>query len=143
MLGGQDPWEYRWFGNRTNYQTKNNILSRRELIDCNWARTQNHLVGKRTLNHLAKLTKWISNHLTKRSLNHLAKWLSVRLRTKWFWVQVQLQLLGHISFKIWLWFYFRFHRKLDNGASFLCFLSLKDFLLLYNRCFQFPSAIPK
>ena len=40
-------------------------------------RTQNHLVLKRTLNHLAKL----------------AKWFSVRLRTKWFWVRVQLQSL--------------------------------------------------
>ena len=42
--------------------------------DCNWTRTQNHLVLERTL-------------------NHLAKWLSVRLRTKWFWVRVQLQSL--------------------------------------------------
>ena len=52
--------------------------SRREiwsLSDCNWTRTQNHLVHKRTLNHLAKL----------------AKWLSVRLWTKWFWVRVQCQ----------------------------------------------------
>ena len=37
------------------------------LSDCNWTRTQNHVVFKRTLNHLAKR-------------------LSVRLRTKWFWV---------------------------------------------------------
>ena len=51
--------------------------------DCNWTRTQNHLVLKRTLNHLAKLAIWAS----------LAKWLSVRLRTKWFWVRVQLQSL--------------------------------------------------
>ena len=43
---------------------------------------QNHLVRKRTLNHLAK-----------RHLVSLAKWLSVRLQTKWFWVRVQLQLL--------------------------------------------------
>ena len=28
--------------------------------DCNWTRTQNHLVLKRTLNHLAKLAKWLS-----------------------------------------------------------------------------------
>ena len=42
--------------------------------DCNWTRTQNHLVHKRTLNHLAKC-------------------LSVPLRTKWFWVRVQLQSL--------------------------------------------------
>ena len=35
------------------------------LSDCNWTRTHNHLVDKRTLNHLAKLAK-------------LAEWLSVR-----------------------------------------------------------------
>ena len=39
--------------------------------DCNWTRTQNHFLRKRTL-------------------NHLAKWLSVRLWTKWFWVRVKL-----------------------------------------------------
>ena len=27
------------------------------LIDCNWTRTHNHLVRKRTLNHLTKLAK--------------------------------------------------------------------------------------
>ena len=45
------------------------------LSDCNWTWTQNHLVRKQTLNHLAKLDKW----------------LSVNLRTKWFWVRFQLQ----------------------------------------------------
>ena len=44
------------------------------LSDCNWTRTQNHLVRKRTL-------------------NHLARWLSVRIQTKWFWIRVQLQLI--------------------------------------------------
>ena len=37
--------------------------SRREiwnLSDLNWIRTYNHLVHKRTLNHLAKLAKWLS-----------------------------------------------------------------------------------
>ena len=52
------------------------------LSKCNWTRTQNHLVGKWTLNHLA-------NHLS--ALSHLTIWLSVCLRTKWFWVRVQLQ----------------------------------------------------
>ena len=33
------------------------------LSDCNWTRTQNHLVLKQTLNHLAKLTKWLSNYI--------------------------------------------------------------------------------
>ena len=28
--------------------------------DCNWTRTQNHLICKRTLNHSAKLAKWLS-----------------------------------------------------------------------------------
>ena len=53
-------------------RSRHEILS---LSDCSWTRTQNHLVRKRTLNHLASL----------------AKWLSVRLQTKWFWVRVQLQ----------------------------------------------------
>ena len=30
------------------------------LSDCNWTRTHYHLVRKRTLNHLAKLVKWLS-----------------------------------------------------------------------------------
>ena len=32
----------------------------RLLSNCNWTRTHNHLVHKRTLNHLAKLAKWLS-----------------------------------------------------------------------------------
>ena len=32
-----------------------NRLEIRSLSDCNWTRTHNHLVHKRTLNHLAKL----------------------------------------------------------------------------------------
>ena len=47
-------------------------IIKKTFIDCNWTRTQNHLVLKRA---------------------SLAKWLSVRLRTKWFWVRVQLQSL--------------------------------------------------
>ena len=52
--------------------------SRREiwsLSDCNWTWTYNHLVHKRTVNHLAKL----------------AEWLSVRLWAKLLWVRVQLR----------------------------------------------------
>ena len=47
------------------------------LNGCNWTRTQNLLVCKRTLNHLAKL----------------AKWLNVHLWNSWFWVWFQLQSL--------------------------------------------------
>ena len=34
------------------------------LFDCNWTRTQNHLVLKQTLNHLAKLAQWLSVQAT-------------------------------------------------------------------------------
>ena len=51
------------------------------LSDCNWTRTQNHLVRKK----------------------HSTIWLSVRLRTKWFRVRVQLQ-------SFFLVFQFLYHR---------------------------------
>ena len=58
------------------------------LSDCNWSQTHNHLVCKRTLNHLA----------------NLAKWLSVPLQSNWLWVRVQLQSLKYGSlFEIWFW----------------------------------------
>ena len=60
--------------------------------DCSWTWTQNHLVRKRTLNHLTKLVQWLS----------LAKWLIVCLRTKWFWVRVQLQSLEHVKHTIFI-----------------------------------------
>ena len=54
----------------TTALTKNNEASQRILIflltktisfvDCNGTRTHNHFLLKRTLNHLAKLTKWLS-----------------------------------------------------------------------------------
>ena len=47
------------------------------LIDSNGSRTHNHLVRKRTLNHLAKLA-------------NLAKCFSVCLQTKWLWVRIPL-----------------------------------------------------
>ena len=51
----------------------------------NAIRTYNHIVYKRTLNHLAKLA-------------NLAKWLSVHLRAKWLWIRIALP-----SLKIQLW----------------------------------------
>ena len=56
-------------------QNRRNIWS---LSDCNGIRTHNHLVQKRTLNHLAKLIS-------------LAKWLSVHLRISWLWIWNCLQ----------------------------------------------------
>ena len=54
-----------------------NINRRFYLSDSNGIRTHNHLVLKRTLQHLAKLAS-------------LAKWLSVRLGTQWLWVRIPL-----------------------------------------------------
>ena len=44
------------------FNNKNNITIF-GYCDCNWTRTHNHLVHKRTLNHLAKLAKWLSVRL--------------------------------------------------------------------------------
>ena len=44
----------------SSYATKTNLAALKievDKIDSNWTRTHNHLVHKRTLNHLAKLAK--------------------------------------------------------------------------------------
>ena len=43
----------------------------------------------------------LKNPDLNKSWTSLAKWLSVRLRTKWFWVQVQLQSLRNLNG--WQW----------------------------------------
>ena len=67
-------WPYVLVMSRTRFQIESTLytglivkellaLSRREIwrwSDCNWTRTQNHLVLKRTLNHLDLRTKWLS-----------------------------------------------------------------------------------
>ena len=75
------------------------------LSDCNWTQTLNHLVCKRTLNHLAKQTS-------------LVKWLSVCLRTKclWVWVQVYSQKTG-----FWPLFIGYIFRKTAGGSLTLKF----------------------
>ena len=84
----------------------------RSLSDCNWTRTQKHLVRKRTLNHLAKLSKWLScalstylygafdcmHHTDKYSEHSWIIWavwpiVQCLFTTKWFWVRFQLQSL--------------------------------------------------
>ena len=73
-----------WMSNNSLLET--DVVSE-VLSGSNWIRTHNHLVRKRTQNHLAKLSKWwavlwvlfCTMHLTTQ-LNHLAclaKWLSV------------------------------------------------------------------
>ena len=53
-----------------------------KLSDSNWTRTQNHLVPKRTLNHLVKLAKWLSCVLSTYLCGGF-----VQIWTKWFWVE--------------------------------------------------------
>ena len=105
--------------------------------DCNWTRTHNYLAHKRTLNHLAKL----------------AKWLTVSLWTKWLWVRVQLQSLKlQTSHLLRTWhdkitqliplhliksafgINFKFHLNLDfDDSKILTFLSF-DKQLFRNWC---------
>ena len=77
---------------------------KRDLSDCNETRIHNHLVCKQTLNHLAKLAKWLScvmitylcgvlMHRTDKYLQNrssLPKWLSIPIRSKWLCVQISL-----------------------------------------------------
>ena len=56
---------YAFQSDSTHYSclnVKELLASRRRefwsLSDCNWSRTQNHLLRKRTLNHFAKLAIW-------------------------------------------------------------------------------------
>ena len=71
------------------------------LSDSQEVRTHNHLVRKRTLNHLAKLAKWLScvvnsylygafDSMLLSCHVKMTEWLSVRLRTKWLWVWISL-----------------------------------------------------
>ena len=75
-----------WFHSEARKWMSRNVKevltrNRRDIssLSCyNGTRIHNHLLRKRTLKHLGKLA-------------NLAKWLSVRLRTKWFWVRIPLQ----------------------------------------------------
>ena len=87
------------------------------LSDCKWTRTQNCLVRKRTLNHLAKR-------------------LSVRLQTKWFWVRIQLQSLKlyttcYICNRLILLILYTFHYLDSCQEGMIClFLRLNGFTML-------------
>ena len=68
----------------------------------------NHLVPKRTLNHLAK---WLAS---------LTKWLSVRLRTKWLRIQIAL-----LSLKLQIWCLLRARSSLTFRQTIECGFTLK------------------
>ena len=57
------------------------------LSDGNWTWTQNHLVPKRTLNHLAKLAKWLScvlNTYLYGAFNCMVLWCLIRV-SEWIY----------------------------------------------------------
>ena len=68
----------------------------------------NHLVRKRTLNHLGKMEA------------SLAKWLSIRLRTKWLRVRIPL-----LSLKLQIWCMFRVRSSLTFRQTIECRFTLK------------------
>ena len=70
------------------------------LSDSYEIRIHNHLVRKQTPNHLTSM----------------AKWLSVRLRTKWLWVQIPLLSLKQANY--WVWFYSESRAWHDNNIQF-------------------------
>ena len=53
---GNESWWREYLNKKLRYV----FLTKKILSACNWTRTQNHVVLKRTLNHLAKLAKWVS-----------------------------------------------------------------------------------
>ena len=88
------------------------------ISDSNGIRTLNHLVRKRTLKHLAKLA------------SGLAKWLSVRLRTKWLWVQILL-----LSLKLQIWRLLQARSSLTFRQTIECRFTLKvvrDTIITYS-----------
>ena len=83
------------------------------LSDWNWPRTHNHLVYKRTINHLAKGAKWLSCvvstylygafdcillsfHVRVWPNGQMAKWLRVLLRTKYSKIESSC---SHLNFR--------------------------------------------
>ena len=77
------------------------------LSDSNGIRTHNHLVCKRTLNHLARLTTQL--------FASSAKWLSVHLGTKWLWL-----LIPFLSLKLQIWCLLRGRSSLTFRQTIEC-----------------------
>ena len=105
--------------------------SRREiwsLSDCNWTRTQNHLVRNWTLTHLAKLAS-------------LSKWLSVRLQTKWSLIQIQIYKIKQLT-----WCYLCWHiYELQGGRNwknrgFRIWKNIRKFRQNLQATFQTPAV---
>ena len=103
------------------------------LSDCNWSRTQNHLLRKRTLNHLAKLALWpngwmfvyeLSDSGFDSSCSHLSKW--------WFclWLQnvmlaCQLKLRLNMTKIIEATKILDDELIIDNSRYFFCYIEKK------------------
>ena len=86
-------------------------------------------------------------HVRKRALNHLAKlFVSVRLRTEWFWVRVQLQLFFNSSHGLTGWrnvitcSVFR-ALNIDTESNTKYLLPLNGFFPFYFLNFQFIHTV--
>ena len=87
------------------------------MSDSKATQTHNHLVRKRTLNHLV-------------SLPSLAKWLNVRLRTKRLWVRIAL-----LSLKLQVWCLLWARSSLTFRQTIECGFTLKlvrDLIITYS-----------
>ena len=110
------------------------------LSDCNGIRTYIHLVRKRKLNRIIKCTVQISTQKIAQSFKaSLAKWLSVRLRTKWFWIRVRLQSrkLNHLSHLLklavngWVFVYKLSGCGFESRCSHFIYLSICLFFICF------------
>ena len=77
------------------------------LSDSNEIRTHNHLVRKRTLNHLASFAKWLSVRLQ-------TKWLSVRISLLSLKTQPKFVIANNSFVRVPLIFLFLWYRREEN-----------------------------
>ena len=107
----------------SSLQTRNKLST---LSDCNWTRTQNHLVLKRTLNHLAKLAKRVRD-MTRTYSKSLKKILNCS----------KLQIL--FKSKARLGNSFRFNKRISKDLTYVVFKFQCFFLQWTLICWMWTS----
>ena len=104
----------------------------------NGIRPDDHLIHKRTLHHLAKLTKWLRCGVrTYQSvlLENLSKRLSGCLRTKWLWVRIPLLSCKlQISCLFWARRFLTFRQKLSVRCIWQVCLNVWNFFNELSSC---------
>ena len=111
--------------------SRNSLLEASEiwsLSDSNWTRTHSHLVHKRTLNHLAKLAKWLTSRFTLKRVRYMTRTHSQMHRTD------KYSQHSSILWPVWL-----------NGWVFLYQLSVvgsSPVAVTYLLCICIVNALP-